>query len=477
MRWRIRSSAAGAGQVCAERLWRAAMPPSWPVLTAGIAELGEGLVAEAGSDPAGFAAVDMAGSIPRDVILVDPACQRRGIGTGLLAAALERIRAGGVADVTAASGGSSYIWPGISKDLPAAVRFFASCGWRHSHDTLDLVTDLARYRPPPGVGERAASTGVTVMRAASTDLADVLAFEASAFPSWLRWFSAAGQDVLIARDSAGTIAGTLLLDGPGANTGLPTRYCSRTLEMPLCGRFPRAWRGHGLATPASLCPASCSPLRAGLHVRFWCGPRRARKSPRISAWTWTPCGGPELRAVAVRSGMSPRTAQVRIHVHADVLGLGKILADLRNDVTYSASPDLATVTVDHAAGADAATTPGPARQPPETRTFLLACQSSRAVRSPVQGGQSSSRAGQRHDRIVVHGLKRPWCPGRKRSRADPDASPVRMSGRMTENDAARPLVDVTSAFPPVASARCRHLLCCLMDSLISCPRAPSGLTR
>lgn len=83
--------------------------------------------------------------------------------------------------------------------------------------------------------------------------------------------------------------------------------------------------------------------------------------------------------------MSPRTAQVRIHVDADadadVLGLGKILADLRNDVTYSASPDLATVTVDHAAGADAAMTPGPARQPPETRTFLLACQSSRAVRS------------------------------------------------------------------------------------------------
>ena len=108
--------------------------------------------------------------------------------------------------------------------------------------------------------------------------------------------------------------------------------------------------------------------------------------------------------------MSPRTAQVRIHVDADVLGLGKILADLRNDVTYSASPDLATVTVDHAAGADAAMTPCPARQPPETRTFLLACQSSRAVRSPVQGGQSSSRAGQRHDRIVVHGLKRPWCP-------------------------------------------------------------------
>lgn len=221
------------------------MPPSWPVLTAGIAQLGEGLVAEAGSDPVGFAAVDMAGSIP--LILVDPACQRRGIGTGLLAAALERIRAGGVAGVTAASGGSSYIWPGIPKDLPAAVQFFASCGWRHSHDTLDLVTDLARYRPPPGVGERAASTGVTVTRAASADLADVLAFEASAFPSWLRWFSAAGQDVLIARDSAGTIAGTLLLDGPGANTGFGPMLGPAAGTIGCVGVAP-ALQGRGIGT-------------------------------------------------------------------------------------------------------------------------------------------------------------------------------------------------------------------------------------
>lgn len=166
MRWRIRPSAAGAGKVCVERLWRAAMPPSWPVLTAGIARLGEGLVAEAGSDPVGFVAVDMAGSIP--LILVDPAYQRRGIGTSLLEAALERVRAGGAAGVTAASRGHSYVWPGVPQDLPAAVRFFASRGWRHSHDTLDLVTDLARYRAPPGACERAASTGVTVTGRSAT---------------------------------------------------------------------------------------------------------------------------------------------------------------------------------------------------------------------------------------------------------------------------------------------------------------------
>jgi len=36
--------------------------------------------------------------------------------------------------------------------------------------------------------------------------------------------------------------------------------------------------------------------------------------------------------------MSPRAAQIRIYVDADVLGLGKILAGLRNDVTYPGDP-------------------------------------------------------------------------------------------------------------------------------------------
>ena len=42
-----------------------------------------------------------------------------------------------------------------------------------------------------------------------------MAFEAAAFPSWVRWFGAGTEDILLARDSGGTIAGALLLDGPG----------------------------------------------------------------------------------------------------------------------------------------------------------------------------------------------------------------------------------------------------------------------
>ncbi len=193
------------------------MPPSWPVLPAGIGQLGEGLVAEAGSVPVGFAALDRAGSIP--LMLVEPGYQRRGIGTGLLEAALARIHAGTARSVTAGSGGTAYIWPGVPRDLPAAVGFFASRGWAHTHDTVDLVTDLAGYRPPSAAAGRAAAAGVMISRATGAGLAAVRAFEAAAFPSWAGWFAAARPEhVLLARTRSGAIAGTLLLEGPGADT-------------------------------------------------------------------------------------------------------------------------------------------------------------------------------------------------------------------------------------------------------------------
>jgi GNAT superfamily N-acetyltransferase len=166
--WRIRPFAAAADRAWVSRLWQAAMPPSWPVLPAGIGQLGQGLVAEAGSVPVGFAALDPAGSIP--LMLVEPGYQRRGIGTGPLQAALQQVRAGTAGSVTAGSGGAVYIWPGVPRDLPAAVGFFASRGWARTHDTLDLVTDLAGYRPPPGAAGRAAATGVTITRATGAGL-------------------------------------------------------------------------------------------------------------------------------------------------------------------------------------------------------------------------------------------------------------------------------------------------------------------
>lgn len=78
--WRIQPFAAEADRAWVTLLWQAAMRPSWPVLPAGIAQLGEGMVAQAGAVPAGFVAFDRAGSIP--MILAGPGYQRRGIVPG-----------------------------------------------------------------------------------------------------------------------------------------------------------------------------------------------------------------------------------------------------------------------------------------------------------------------------------------------------------------------------------------------------------
>jgi beta-N-acetylhexosaminidase len=243
---RIRPFLPEADRETLERLWRAAMPSAWPLLPAGIELLAAGLVAEAQSGPHGFVGFDPAGSVP--LILVDPGYQRRGIGTALLEAALGQVRAAGVGSVTAGSGGAAYIWPGVPADLPGAVRFFAARGWRHTHDTLDLVADLAGYRPPPGAVERAAGAGVAIARAAGADLGGVRAFEAATFPSWARWFAAAGPEtILLARDRSETITGSLLIDGPGAATVFAPLLGPAAGTIGCVGVAP-PWQGQGIGT-------------------------------------------------------------------------------------------------------------------------------------------------------------------------------------------------------------------------------------
>jgi beta-N-acetylhexosaminidase len=216
VRWRMGPFVPAADREWVGRLWVAAMPPSWPLLPAGIAMLADDLVAEAGTGPVGVAAADRAGGVP--LILVHLACQGRGIGTGLLAAAVDALRAGGAGKVWADGGGDRYIWPGVPQDLPGAVAFFTARGWRHGYDTLDLVADLAGYQPPAAAAARAAGAGVSPALARAGDLAEVRAFEAATFPPWVRWFRARTGGILIARDAEGKIAGTLLLDGPDADT-------------------------------------------------------------------------------------------------------------------------------------------------------------------------------------------------------------------------------------------------------------------
>jgi GNAT superfamily N-acetyltransferase len=243
-----------------ERLWEAALGPVWPLLPGALDMIGGGLVAErpggvgnvVGGGPVaegqggavgvvgavGAVAVDPAGTIP--LLLVHPDAQRRGVGTRLLEAALDRLRRLGAATVDLAGGGGDYIWPGVPDDLPGAVRFFEARGWRWDHSVIDLVADLRRYRVPAGLLDRAAAAGVSLEVAGGRDRAEALAFEAATFPSWLRWFERPDSSVLVARDPGGTIVGSLLFRGPP----------DATIYAPMLGPAAGTIGCVGVATPA-----------------------------------------------------------------------------------------------------------------------------------------------------------------------------------------------------------------------------------
>jgi ribosomal protein S18 acetylase RimI-like enzyme len=236
------------------RLWEAALGSVWPLLPDALDLVKEGLVAEQGdggtlrgSGPGeddrigrgvGIVAVDPAGSIL--LLVVDPAYQRRGVGTRLLDAGMARVGQLGATTVALGGGGNDYIWPGVPDNLPGAVGFFRARGWGFDHTVIDLVADLRGYEAPAGVGERARRAGVSIEVMAGPERAEVMAFEAATFPDWVGWFERLDSSVLVARDRAGAVAGTLLFRGP----------LGATIYEPLLGPGAGTIGCVGVAAPA-----------------------------------------------------------------------------------------------------------------------------------------------------------------------------------------------------------------------------------
>jgi ribosomal protein S18 acetylase RimI-like enzyme len=252
--YRIRPLDPGRDRPLLGRLWEAALGSVWPLTPGALDLVKEGLVAERGygerhreSGPGeadragrgvGMVAVDPAGSIP--LLVVDPAYQRRGVGTRLLDAGMARLGQLGATTVALGGGGNDYIWPGVPDNLPGAVRFFRARGWSFDHTVIDLVADLRGYEAPAGVGERAGRAGVSIEVMAGPERAEVMAFEAATFPDWVGWFERLDSSVLVARDRAGAAAGTLLFRGP----------LGATIYEPLLGPDAGTIGCVGVAAPA-----------------------------------------------------------------------------------------------------------------------------------------------------------------------------------------------------------------------------------
>ena len=243
--WVLRPFGGPADHELVEALWLAALEGRWPLLPKAIAMVRDGFFAVQGGRTVGCVAVDLAGSIP--LVLVAPGYQRRGIGTDLLSAALGRLRAAGVGTAQAGSGGADSIWPGVPADLPEAGRLFANCGWRAGQDTLDLTADLPDYQAPALAPRSSTQAGITIRPAAAADLATVMAFETATFPRWARRFQAGNRDILLARDDAGAICATLLLDGPGADTVFEPMLGQAAATINCVGVAPHL-QGRGIGT-------------------------------------------------------------------------------------------------------------------------------------------------------------------------------------------------------------------------------------
>lgn len=212
------------------RIWAAAFDESWPVLPDALDVLGAGYVTQVDRSVTGVVAHDPRGSIV--FLAVDPDHQRRGHGSLLLDHALADLRAAGARSARLGAGGDRYIWPGLPTSCgDATAGFFERRGWAEQEVVVDLVQDLQA----PGLVDRMAAkpppAGIDIGLAGPRLMADVVAFEDTSFPQWSRYFREPHDGVLIARDRAGDIVASLLLDGPGR---------SATPYWPILGDAPGA---------------------------------------------------------------------------------------------------------------------------------------------------------------------------------------------------------------------------------------------
>ena len=86
-----------------------------------------------------------------------------------------------------------------------------------------------------------------------------MAFETATFPNWVCSFRAGNRDILLARDDAGVICGTLLLDGPDADTVFEPMLGRAAATINCVGVAPRV-QGRGIGT-ALVARASGNPSR------------------------------------------------------------------------------------------------------------------------------------------------------------------------------------------------------------------------
>lgn len=222
-------------------------------------ELGDGLVAIEGKRVVAFGLleIDRAPICPGrpesvQVLLVDPAHQRRGIGSLLLTVLEDCLRERGTANVIA-GGGPWRFWTGVPENLPAAAAFFQKHGFTANYEAIDMCCPLASFRMSDEAKVALAAAGAEVVSCALDDVGAAYDLLSREQPGWRGSFLA----LVTAGDAANVLLikqGTEIIGCiqtyprnarlPGANLVWERRYLG-------LGGFgavliAKAWRGQGL---------------------------------------------------------------------------------------------------------------------------------------------------------------------------------------------------------------------------------------
>ncbi|MEH0842611.1 GNAT family N-acetyltransferase [Micromonospora sp. CPCC 205711] len=121
-----------------------------------------------------------------DLLAVDPARRRRGVGRALLAGAERRLAELGAAEVLLAGNPPYYAWPGIDVRYTPAVCLAMALGYRQEDTAWNMTADLSydgspALRTTEPAERRLAGQGVVVRRAEPADLPALAEFARSTF--------------------------------------------------------------------------------------------------------------------------------------------------------------------------------------------------------------------------------------------------------------------------------------------------------
>jgi GNAT superfamily N-acetyltransferase len=124
-----------------------------------------------------------------DLVAVDPATRRRGVGRALLGAMEAALAGLGAGEIILAGNPPYYAWPGIDVRYTPAVCAAEALGYAHDRTAWNMTADLSAGSPAVRdtgpAEERLSAAGVTVRRATPDDADALVSFaHTHFFPTW-----------------------------------------------------------------------------------------------------------------------------------------------------------------------------------------------------------------------------------------------------------------------------------------------------